>query len=193
MDPTFAALLGAMIGALGTLATTAYLINQDKARRVEEHRWAEEQDLRARRYELDQRKIHDTRAQLLAYIDAVESAIDQDLSMAKGQFARAEDAWLADALLLGDLDAAVAWAEALSDVFEHVPTNTVGWVLARLSNPISRRQRDALREARALVVLACVRQVERIASGEPLAVITTEEFRKRITPERTDAIAKRLA
>lgn len=122
------------------------------------------------------RRVEDTRAQLAAIADGFLALMEKDLDTGKAHFARMNLPLLANARLVGDLDALAVLARAVvttASVVEGHPLLRA--IRLAVTNPFRDEHRAAMRDARAAILNALERQQERALRDQPLLELTPEE------------------
>jgi len=123
------------------------------------------------------RRIEQTRQQLVALTDGFLALMDKDLARATALLRRQHEPPLANARLLGDVEALRMAAAAVARTQGVLQGNPIlrNLQLAAI-NPFTDEDRAAMFGARAGILNALERQQERVLRDEPLVELTAEQI-----------------
>jgi hypothetical protein len=100
-------------------------------------------------------RIEHTRTQLVSIADGFVAIMDEDLRRARAHLAAADTVLLANARLVGDVEALSSMARAVVDTMSALPSNAVVRLFRLVAtNPFDDGQRNAMRSARAELLTA---------------------------------------
>lgn len=179
-DPTTAALLSAGITAV--VALLAVVVQQ----RFETHRteliWrrSQESDQGERLRDWNVRRVEETRDQLIDLLDEFGEAIKGPNWIPHRKEGRTRKRLLANAALVGDVDAIEATARAIGGVLRKVPSGRLRRAYWSFAWPFDATDRAALEEARGSLLNALERQQENVLKDAELPVLTVEEIQDAI-------------
>ncbi len=123
------------------------------------------------------RRVEDTRTQLVAIADGFLALMEKDLATGRAQFAQMNVPLLANARLVGDIDALAALARAVVSTASVVEGHRLFRAIRlAVTNPFHDEHRGAMRDARAAVLNALERQQERALRDQPLIELTPDEI-----------------
>lgn len=174
----------AVLGLIATVVTGAAgiagaIVGARIAARAVTHEGARQREEAAasRIREWNVRRIEETRAQLAAIADGFLALMDyKDGDASKAHLSHANTMLVANARLVGDLNALKAMAAAVAAATSALPANPIyRTLLVVATNPFNDQQRAAMRDARSLVLAALDRQQERALRDQPIKELSSEE------------------
>lgn len=122
-------------------------------------------------------RIEATRTQLVAAADGFLALMDKDVETGRRHFTAMNDSLLANARLVGNLDALAALAAAVVQTSSVLGDNKlIRAIKLTVGNPFGDPHRTAMRQARALVLNALELQQERVLRDEPMVILTPDEI-----------------
>lgn len=194
MDATVTALLVGLAGVGGTLFGVFLQYLLDGKRRLEERTWLDERDTRARVREWNITRIEETRRQLIAFNDGFAAILDRDNRRATALVEQTRGYLLANAALLGEMDAVKAQIGALTGIMEKIPA---GWLRTRmtlaLAWPFDKSDRERLDQARLLMLTALERQQDRALRDQPLVLLEPDDMKRELDIAGVEAEMERLS
>jgi hypothetical protein len=191
-DPTTAALLGAVIS--GVVAIVAVVVQQRFESRRTDSTWlrTQESDRRSRLREWNLRRIEETRNQLIDLIDEFSDAIKGPRWIPRLGRGRTRRQLLANAALVGDVDAIQTTAHAIAGILGKVPSGRIHRAYWAISWPFDAADRAALEEARGALLNALERQQENVLRDSTLHVLSVADIQAAIDRSGLQAELDRL-
>jgi hypothetical protein len=191
-DPTTAALIGAGISAV--VAIVAVVVQQLFETRRTESTWRrmQEGDRGSRLRDWNVRRIEATRDQLIDLLDEFSDTIKGPRWIPRLSRGKTRKQLLANAALVGDVDAIEATAHAIGGILRKVPSGRLRRAYWAIEWPFDATDRAALEVARGSLLNALERQQENVLNDAELRVLSVGDIQAAIQRSGLQAELDRL-